>query len=635
MTSGNISGPKVHNIDVYLRIETAGGAVWSPGTKTRHAGREIAFVYNGSGNFQIYKMLSRYPGNWPQRLTYSEDRTTNPMFAPDGSLFYSQDFGGNEKWQIFFLGPAKGSEPLALTDDLEIIHGLTYIGENGYYFSSNKRDQKIFDIYFGNFNDITKEKKYEMILENPGINIIEVLCCYQNRWLLIKETASSFESSLHIFDLESKKLSPITNEFSKGKNARFESGWFINETYLLVVSDFGRDFLCLGLINWREPLEGIRWLEPDQFDTEHVDVHVPSKKIVYTKNKDGYSKLYYGYLNHQYHFMVKEIPVPEGGVIEGGDRRSFIKPISWNPAGDRLVITMSTPQIPMNVWTYELRDNSFGYWKITRADGAGIPSKEYIRPELIKYNSLNKVKIPFFMYLPKSEAPKQGWPALVMIHGGPESQIRPSFNGIIQYFIASGFAVVTPNVRGSTGYGRRYSSLDDVEKRLDSVADIKYLVDFLKDEKRIDTNKLAVYGGSYGGYMVLASITEYPNLFSAAIDIVGISNFITFLETTAKWRRHLREREYGSLTVDKELLQKISPINKVHEIKTPTLVIHGENDQRVPVSEAVQIYNELNSRNIPSELLRFYDEGHGVVKIKNKLLLYPQIVNFLKKHLKI
>jgi dipeptidyl aminopeptidase/acylaminoacyl peptidase len=458
MSLENGSAKKAHSIDVYLRIETAGGAAWSPGTKTRHAGREIAFVYNGSGNFQIYKILSRYPGSWPQRLTYSEDRTTYPMYAPDGSLFYSQDQNGNEKWQIYYLKPGFGVEPISLTKDPEIIHNLTFIGENGYYFSSNKRDPKIFDIYYGSFNDIKKEQKYEMILENPGINLLEVLCCYDNNWLLIKEIASNFESSLHVFDLKNKKLIPITNEFSKGKNAIFDSGWFIDDTYLLVVSDFGRDFRSLGLINWRGPLEGIRWLEPDQFDTEHVDVHVNSKKVVYTKNKDGYSKLYYGYLNEQYHFLVKEIPVPEGGVIDGGDRRSFIKPIAWNPAGDRLAITMSTPQTPMNIWTYELRDTSFGYWKITQADGAGIPSHEYIKPELIKYNSLHKIKIPFFMYLPKGDAPNQGWPALVMIHGGPESQIRPGFNGIIQYLTASGFAVITPNVRGSTGYGRRYSS---------------------------------------------------------------------------------------------------------------------------------------------------------------------------------
>ena len=305
VSENNLNKP--HPINAYLRIETAGGAVWSPGTEKRYAGREIAFVYNGSGNFQIYKMLSRYPGSWPQRLTYTEDRTTNPVFTPSGGILFSSDHGGDEKWQIYLLRPEMGSEPMQLTYDPEVIHNLSYVGENGYYFSSNKRDPKIFDIYYGKFSDVDKEEKYELLLKNPGINVLRVLCCYKNRWLLIHELISNFESLLHVYDTQEEKLIPITSEFSKGKDARWANAWFVDDIYMLVVSDFGRDFLSLGLINWQEPLEGIRWLEPDQYDTEDVDIHIPSKKIVYTKNKDGYSKLYSGHLNEQYHFLIKEI----------------------------------------------------------------------------------------------------------------------------------------------------------------------------------------------------------------------------------------------------------------------------------------------------------------------------------------
>ncbi|MFW9931008.1 MAG: S9 family peptidase [Candidatus Thorarchaeota archaeon] len=634
MNSSSNNHKRNYSINAYLRIETCGGAIFSPGTKTRHAGREIAFIYNGSGNFQIYKMLARYPGSWPQRMTFTDERTTNPMYTSDGGILYSSDTGGDEKWQIYFLRSGPGAEPLAITNDSESMHNLTYVGENGYYFQSNKRNKKIFDIHYGKFEDIYKEEKSSLLITNPGINPIEVLASYSNRWLLIREQAGNFESSLHLYDLQNQKLIPLTSEFSKGKDARWEDAWFLDDTYMLVISDFGRDFLSLGLINWQNPLEGISWLEPDQYDTENVDVHVNSRKIVYTKNKDGYSKLYFGILTKQNHFHVKELSLPEGAVIEGGDRRSFIRPIAWNPAGDRLAVTLSTPLSPINVWIYELRDYSFGYWKLTQADGAGIPSSEYSFPELFRFNSLHNLKIPYFLYLPTQEQPSTGWPTIIWIHGGPEAQIRPSFNPIIQFYVASGFAVVTPNVRGSTGYGRRYSALDDLEKRLDSVADIYHLVEHLKTDKRIDISRLAVYGGSYGGYMVLASITEYPQLFSAAVDVVGISNFISFLENTAQWRRHLREKEYGSITVDRDLLERISPINKVGNITTPTLIVHGANDQRVPISEAEQIYDELNTRNISTEFIRFMDEGHGVVKLKNKVHLYPQIINFLKIHLK-
>jgi dipeptidyl aminopeptidase/acylaminoacyl peptidase len=288
------------------------------------------------------------------------------------------------------------------------------------------------------------------------------------------------------------------------------------------------------------------------------------------------------------------------------------------------------------VWIFELRDQSFGYWKLTEADGAGLRASDFVRPETFRYMSLNGLKIPFFQFIPKNgETPRNGWPCVIWIHGGPEAQFRPSFNPIIQFLLAAGFAVVAPNVRGSTGYGRKFSALDDVEKRMDSVTDIKYLAEHLRTEKRINSQKLALYGASYGGFVVLAAMTEYPDLFHAAIDIVGISNFVTFLQNTAPWRRHLREKEYGSLTVDRELLARISPLNKIQNsvVKTPTLLVHGVNDERVPLSEAEQIYNELKRKGISTELISFADEGHGIVKLSNKKRLYPAILSFLRQHL--
>lgn len=630
MASNNHSIEK--SIAPFLRIESAGGPSFSHGA-SQFAGREISFVYNSSGNYQIYSILSRYPGSWPNRLTFTDDRTTNPEFAPNGALFYSQDTNGDEKWAIYRYFPGKGEEPTLLTPDVGVIHRLGVMNKTHYYFTSNKRDSKIFDIYYGTLDG--KPGEYQLLIKNPGINILSVIDYYTNdkgEWLLIREEVSNFESSLFIFNMNEQKLIPITSIFSHGKHARWENGWFVNDSLMLVVSDFGRDFLSLGVLNWQEPLE-VHWLEPDQWDTEYVDFHLESKRIVYTKNFDGYSRLYIAQLTEKKQLRIKEMPLPEHAVIEGGDMRSFVKPLRFSPLGDRLAMTLSSPRSPLNIWIYELRDNYFGYWQLTQADGAGIPTREYIIPELHRFNSLHNLKVPVFLYLPKIHSPP--YPCIVWIHGGPEAQIRPSFNPIIQFFLAAGFAIATPNVRGSTGYGRRYSSLDDVEKRLDSVADIKYLVDFLKEDQRIDNTKLAVYGGSYGGYMVLASVTEYPTLFQAAVDIVGISNFITFLENTAAWRRHLREKEYGSLTMDTELLQRISPINKVDKIITPTMLVHGVNDERVPLSEAEQIHAQLKSRNISTEFIQFYDEGHGIVKLKNKLNLYPAILRFLQHHLNI
>jgi dipeptidyl aminopeptidase/acylaminoacyl peptidase len=221
---------------------------------------------------------------------------------------------------------------------------------------------------------------------------------------------------------------------------------------------------------------------------------------------------------------------------------------------------------------------------------------------------------------------------VVYVHGGPESQSRPIFNAVIQYLVAGGYAVFVPNVRGSTGYGYEYQSLDDVRLRMDSVADLQHAVFYLRDSGIADPRRIAVMGGSYGGFMVLSALTTYPDLWAAGIDIVGIANFVTFLENTGPWRRKLREAEYGSLEQDREFLEQISPIRSVDRITAPLFVVHGANDPRVPVGEAEQVVSALRERQVPVEYLRFADEGHGLVKRANRLVAYPAIAHFLDEH---
>jgi dipeptidyl aminopeptidase/acylaminoacyl peptidase len=228
--------------------------------------------------------------------------------------------------------------------------------------------------------------------------------------------------------------------------------------------------------------------------------------------------------------------------------------------------------------------------------------------------------------------PTGGWPALLIIHGGPEAQIRPDFSPIIQFYLSSGFAVITPNIRGSAGYGRTYLDLDNIEKRLDSIKDIRHLALHLKNEDAdIDGNRLVIYGGSYGGFAVLSAMTEHPQLWKAGVDIVGISNFVTFLKNTAAWRRSLREAEYGSLEHDLETLEKVSPIHKIDKISAPLFIIQGDNDERVPLSESIQMYEKLKEKGLPVKMLRFADEGHGLAKLKNRIEAYSEVVNWLKE----
>ncbi len=215
------------------------------------------------------------------------------------------------------------------------------------------------------------------------------------------------------------------------------------------------------------------------------------------------------------------------------------------------------------------------------------------------------------------------------IHGGPESQYRPSFAPLTQYLVAQGFAVVAPNVRGSTGYGKRYEHLDDVDKRLDSVADLAALHDWIASTDDLDADRCALYGGSYGGYMVLAGLSMQPDRWAAGVDIVGISSLVTFLENTSPWRRKFREREYGSLEHDRDLLVEASPITHVDRMRAPLFIIHGANDPRVPLGEAEQIHRILTDKGVRCELAVYEDEGHGLAKLANRVDAYPRVARFL------
>jgi dipeptidyl aminopeptidase/acylaminoacyl peptidase len=204
---------------------------------------------------------------------------------------------------------------------------------------------------------------------------------------------------------------------------------------------------------------------------------------------------------------------------------------------------------------------------------------------------------------------------------------------ILQYFGQRGWHVLAPNVRGSSGYGKAYMDLDNVEKRPDSVTDLAQAVYWLRQQPEVAGQRIAVYGGSYGGFMVLAALTQYPDLWAAGVDVVGIANFVTFLENTGAYRRSVREAEYGSLERDRVVLEAISPIRHIDRITAPLLVIHGKNDPRVPLSEAQQVVDALRARGVPVEFLVYADEGHGLVKLANKLDAYPRVAAFLEKHL--
>jgi dipeptidyl aminopeptidase/acylaminoacyl peptidase len=303
-----------------------------------------------------------------------------------------------------------------------------------------------------------------------------------------------------------------------------------------------------------------------------------------------------------------------------------VEDLSVAPGGKLVSFTLSGPTRPPDVWVADVGTGEAR--QVTRSSTAGIDPATFVEPTLDRIESHDGLAVPVLTYRPPDvDEP----PVLAWVHGGPESQTRPAFNALFQHWVACGWAVVAPNVRGSTGYGRTYVHLDDVDKRLNSVRDLAGLHDWMATQPDLDETRAALYGGSYGGYMVLAGLAFQPERWAAGVEIVGISHLVTFLENTSDWRRAFREREYGSLEHDRDLLLEASPITHVDAMRAPLFIIHGANDPRVPLSEAEQIHRVLSERGIRTELLVYDDEGHGLSKLANRLDAYPRAVAFLQE----
>jgi acetyl esterase/lipase len=314
-------------------------------------------------------------------------------------------------------------------------------------------------------------------------------------------------------------------------------------------------------------------------------------------------------------------PLPEPGV----SHFFFLVPPILSADGSRLFYSLTTPRRAADVYTCDLATGATT--RLTNSPAELAPD-DLVTPDLGEVASFDGERIPLFIYRPRSDEPRP--PAVIVVHGGPESQAMRLFDPVIQALAASGYGVVVPNVRGSTGYGKRYASLDDTTKRLDSVRDLAAVHGGLEDAG-FDAGRAALWGGSYGGYMVLAGLALQPELWAAGVDIVGISNLVTFLENTSDYRRAHREREYGSLAHDREFLIEASPLAHVDAIRAPLFVIHGRNDPRVPVSEAEQLTESLSGRGVPCELLIYEDEGHGLARLANQLDAYPRAIQFLDR----
>jgi dipeptidyl aminopeptidase/acylaminoacyl peptidase len=361
---------------------------------------------------------------------------------------------------------------------------------------------------------------------------------------------------------------------------------------------------------------GIPW------DVEDFDVADDGQTLVLSANEDGISRLHV--LDAR---SGSEKPAPQipAGVIDT---------LRFQPGTRRFGFTLASARSPADAYAFDLDTWSLSRW--TTSETAGFDTATFVEPALVRYKSFDEREIPAFVYRPDPARFPGKRPVIITIHGGPEGQYRPAFLGRANSLLNElGVVLVYPNVRGSSGYGKTYLGLDNGRRREDAVRDIGALLDWIGTQPDLDPARVGVIGGSYGGFMSLAVQTTYNARLRAGIDIVGISNFVTFLEHTQEYRRDLRRAEYGDER-DPEMrsfLERVSPLANAEKIKTPILVVQGQNDPRVPLTEAEQIVAAVKRNKTPVWYVIGKNEGHGFAKKPNQDYLQAVEVLFWKRYL--
>eukprot|EP00026_Physarum_polycephalum_P004480 Phypoly_transcript_04501.p1 GENE.Phypoly_transcript_04501~~Phypoly_transcript_04501.p1 ORF type:complete len:638 (+),score=74.01 Phypoly_transcript_04501:124-2037(+) len=612
----------------YQHSRSAVFADWVPSSSALNGGMLILTRF--AETTQVHHV--QRAGGARKQLTFFKDAVVRPKFCPNVSFFdgffFLKDHQGNEFYQIYSYN-IKNGEIKLLTDGKSKNDSIlwSHSGDK-FIYTTTERTGKDFDLAIRSGANLDK---VESVVEAGGGLWTALSWSHDDKKVLVMRYKSINESFLHILDVGSKKLTQVnpTNEPVAYQYAKFDPTPGRNGLFL--ASDQNSDFSTLKYFdldkNQFEPLTfknaagetldvgSINW------DVEYFDTHATDSGktwVSFAVNEDGISSLY-------------SLDLKDKIFIKHDSEMSVMSGLHFNhenKSEPSLAVVIDSPIAPADTYVLDVQKNKKEQW--TFSEMGGLQQSMFSTPTLIKYPSFDRLQISAFVYRPKNADPSKKLPALLYIHGGPEMQSRPIFNSIFQYIVNElGIVLIIPNVRGSSGYGKQFLLLDNGYKREDSVKDIGALIDWVGQQPDMDSAKIGVYGRSYGGYMVLASLIHYGDRLKCGVEMVGISNWVTFLENTQAYRRDLRREEYGDERIPemRKFLLEISPSTNAHKLTKPMYVSQGLNDPRVPCSESDQIIEAVRKNGREVWYVIAKDEGHGWTKkvnvdYHNNLMLY-------------
>jgi dipeptidyl aminopeptidase/acylaminoacyl peptidase len=583
------------------KVTSAGSAQYSPD------GKQIAYISNVSGSPQAWVMPAA--GGTPKQITTGSDPVSGLRWSPDGKLAYAVSPGGGYNAQLF-LTTADGTQVKRINQGESNTFPGDFTPDGRYHFRSNARSAASTDTWM--YDPATGTAKIAIEMEGLG-GIEDVL---GNR-AVVNRLVTRGNNNLWLEDLTTGRSMLLTPHLGAAQS----TGVFGKDTNTLYLAhDIERDRSALARIDIAADGKTYQRTELAARDDAELDDFILNNartQALLSWNVAGRNEL-----------ELVDLATGERHPLPAAPAELVVS-MDYSPDGKRVALALTGSAAPSEVWQLDLANEQ--YTRLTFSPAEGVDLAALVKPELRTFKAHDGLELSGWLYLPKDF--KAPGPVVLSFHGGPEGQDRPAFRADYQALLASGIAVFAPNIRGSSGFGKKFMSLDNHAGRFDANRDIKAAADFLVAERIGAKGRLGIMGGSYGGYVVMVAVTDYPDTFAAGANLFGMVNFETFFAQSTPWMGAISTGEYGDPKTQLQLLRDLSPIHKLDRVKTPLLVMHGANDTNVPVVEAEQVVNALKKRNVPVEYVLFPDEGHGWRKQANRVRSTLELANFFTEHL--
>jgi len=578
-------------------------------------GSQVAYPVDTSGQMNLWRQSS--DGGFPHQLTTFENRAVSAVaWSPDGErIAFAADFEGDEFYQIFAI-PAQGGVPVKLTNADKAWHEFSARSwsPSGKYLAYNANDRT--PIYMDILVQETESGEVRRVLHGEEYYMFGNWAPDDQRILGI-EMRSQTDSNLHLIDIhsgETKLLTPHEGE------VKFQPGpWALDGSGFYMLTNQDREFT--GLAYYDLDTETWDWVDSPDWDVQNVQGSYDGQYLAWIVNEGGYSALYVRDLRQDYMLSLPDLP------------KGVISTIEFSPAGNKLALMMASPTQCTEVFILDIVEVTST--QITHSMLGGIDQGDLIAPALISFKTFDERDIPAFLFKPKNADKSNPVPVVLSIHGGPQWQEFPNYaySGVYQYWCSLGIAVLAPNIRGSTGYGKSYQKLIHRDWGGDDLKDVEAAAVYLRSLKWVDPDRLGIFGPSYGGFIVLSALSRIPDYWAAGVDIVGPSNIVTMLKTGPPQWKKSGERMIGDYEKDYDFLMSRSPVTYADMINKPLFIIQGANDQRVPKSESDQIVERIRENDVEVRYDVYEDMGHMFLKRESELKAFKDISDFFEHHL--